>query len=104
MSRHIQDAVEIPQTPHHGEPQYDVQKNSFNIIKTLSGISNILIFHGEKDTVVPPDHAWEIFQRAGDPKKLIIQNNGDHRMSNPDHQQEFIREASLWFKSGLSGQ
>ena len=103
MSRHIQDTGQPPQAPHHGGLQFDTQKNSFDITNTLSGISNILIFHGERDNVVPPDHAREIFQSAGDPKKLIIQKDGDHRMSNPAHQQEFVREASLWFKSGLAG-
>ncbi len=102
-STHISDAVEPPQTPHPGGPQLDVRKNSFDITKLFSGISDILIFHGEKDSVVPLEHAREIFRRAGDPKKLIVQKGGDHRMSDPAHQHQFILEASLWFKSGLSG-
>ncbi len=36
------------------------------------------------------------------PKKLIVQKNGDHRMSDENNQTEFIREASLWFKAGLT--
>lgn len=103
MSRSIGDGGETPQTPHPDRPPFDVRKNSFDITEMLGGISNILIFHGEKDSVVPLDHAREIFQRAADPKKLIIQNDGDHRMSNPSHQQEFVREASLWFRTGLLG-
>ena len=102
MSRHIQDTGETPLAPHQGGLQFDTQKNSFDITKTLSGISNILLFHGEKDSVVPLDHARVIFQSAGDPKKLIIQKDGDHRMSNFAHQQEFVREASLWFRNWLS--
>ena len=104
MSRHIQDTGETSQAPHHGGLQSDTQKNFFDITNTLFGISNILIFHGEKDNVVPLDHAREIFQCAGDPKKLIVQKDGDHRMSDPSHQQEFVREASLWFRNGLSKQ
>ena len=102
MSRHISDAVETPLTPYHEATRFDVRKNSFDITQTLSGVSNILIFHGAKDNVVPPDHAREIFQLAGEPKKLIIQKGGDHRMSDPFHQREFVREASLWFRAGLS--
>ncbi len=102
MSKHIQDTGQTPQAPHHGGFKLDIKKNSFDITNMLSGISNILIFHGERDNVVPLDHAREIFQGAGDPKKLIIQKDGDHRMSNPVHQHEFVREASLWFRNGLS--
>ncbi|MBW2410421.1 MAG: alpha/beta hydrolase [Deltaproteobacteria bacterium] len=102
MSRHITDSVETPQTPHHGAARFDVHKNSFDITQTLAGVSNILILHGAKDHVVPPDHAREIFHLAGEPKKLVIQKGGDHRMSDPSHQREFVREASLWFRNGLS--
>ncbi|UCE56128.1 MAG: alpha/beta hydrolase, partial [Desulfobacterales bacterium] len=76
-------------------------KNQFDITEKLSKISNILIFHGEADTVVPVSHAHEIFKRVGEPKRLIIQKCGDHRMSNINHQESFIHEASLWFKSRL---
>jgi alpha-beta hydrolase superfamily lysophospholipase len=100
-NKHIRNAVEHPPAPHQSGSQFDINKKSFDIVQKLSRISNILLFHGDKDTVVPPEHAREIFQRAAEPKKLIIQKNGDHRMSDPDHQREFIREASLWFQSGL---
>ena len=100
-SRHIRDAVEHPPAHHQNGPQFDIKKESFDISDKLCRVSNILLFHGDKDTVVPPDHAREIFQNAADPKKLIIQKNGDHRMSDPEHQREFIQEASLWFQSGL---
>jgi alpha-beta hydrolase superfamily lysophospholipase len=103
-SRHIRDAVEHPPALHQNGSQFDIKKESFDIAEKLSRVSNILLFHGDKDTVVPPDHAREIFQSAADPKKLIIQKNGDHRMSDPAHQREFLREAGLWFRSALSDQ
>lgn len=101
-SRHIQEAIENPEDRDYRGLQFDAKKNSFDISQKLSRISNILLFHGDEDTVVPLSHAREIFQQAGHPKKLFVQKNGDHRMSNPIHQQEFVREASLWFQSGLS--
>jgi dipeptidyl aminopeptidase/acylaminoacyl peptidase len=39
-----------------------------------------------------------LYRLAGEPKRLIIQTNGDHRISDPEHQAEFIRESSEWFK------
>lgn len=81
----------------------DTDKHEFDISEHLSQVSNILIIHGAKDETVPLSHANEIYRLASEPKKLIVQQNGDHRMSNETHQNEFIREASLWFKAGLSG-
>ncbi len=80
---------------------FDAAKRGFDITKGLSKISNILIFHGEADDVVPVSHAREIYKLARKPKKIIIQKQGDHPMSNKGHQTEFIREASQWFKQGL---
>ncbi|MBW2608341.1 MAG: alpha/beta hydrolase [Deltaproteobacteria bacterium] len=83
--------------------EYDEKKLSFDISGKLPGINNILIFHGDADQVVPFSNARELYEKAGDTKKLIIQENGDHLMSNKAHQKEFIREAGLWFKNWLKG-
>jgi esterase/lipase len=100
-SRHIQDAIENSNPVNHPGSQFDAQRNAFDISQDLSNIHNILIFHGNADTVVPVTHAREIFEQVGNPKKLNILKDGDHRMSNPVHQQEFLRKASDWFESGL---
>ncbi len=81
----------------------DTSGHRFDITKRLAAIRNILIFHGDADNVVPVEHAREIYSRANHPKKLIIQNRGDHPMSNVAHQKEFIREAALWFQRALRG-
>ena len=79
----------------------DAQKRRFDITDRLPEVSNILIFHGEADDVVPLSHAEEIYSLVQQPKKMIKQKQGDHPMSNEAHQKTFIREASLWFKRGL---
>ena len=81
----------------------DTEKSHFNLSENVSQVNNILIIHGQKDETVPLSHAEEIHRLAGNPKKLIVQQNGDHRMSDENHQNEFIREASRWFKAGLTG-
>ncbi|QTA87955.1 alpha/beta hydrolase [Desulfonema magnum] len=73
----------------------------FDISDKLSMIRNILIFHGDADDVVPVSHAREIWEKAGDPKKLIIQRQGDHRISDEIHQKEFIKETVSWFRTTL---
>ena len=71
---------------------------NFDISDKLPDIHNILIFHGDSDKIVPLSDANEIYSKAGNPKKLIIQYQGDHRMSNKDHQTQFLNESALWFK------
>lgn len=79
-----------------------VLKEEFDLSGDLARIRNILVVHGEADDVVPIAHAHEIFQSSAHPKHLIVQKNGDHLMSDPDHQDEFIREASRWLHDGLT--
>ena len=74
----------------------------FDISATLASANTILIFHGDNDAIVPLTNAHEIMAKAGPPKKLIVQKNGDHRMSNPEDQKQFIRQAVSWFDSHLS--
>ena len=78
-----------------------VLREDYDLGAELKKLRNIMVFHGEADDVVPVAHAHEIFQRASQPKRLVIQPRGDHLMSDPRHQQEFIREASLWLSRGL---
>ncbi len=73
----------------------------FDISDRLSSLKNILIFHGDKDSVVPVSNAEEIFRKAGKPKSLILQKQGDHRMSDKKHQAQFLDEAAGWFKKFL---
>jgi alpha-beta hydrolase superfamily lysophospholipase len=102
-SQHIKDAISNSDPINQPGSRFDTQRHAFDISQCLTNIHNILIFHGNADTIVPVTHAREIFELVGNPKKLNIFKDGDHRMSNPVHQETFIREASLWFKSGLLG-
>jgi alpha-beta hydrolase superfamily lysophospholipase len=81
---------------------FDAARRRFDITQRLAAISNILVFHGDADDVVPVDHAREIYSLVDQPKQIIIQKQGDHPMSNSAHQKEFVREAALWFKRWLN--
>lgn len=74
---------------------------NFDISDNLSDIHNILIFHGDSDNIVPISNAEEIYSKVGNPKKLIIQSQGDHRISNKEHQTQFLNESVLWFKKRI---
>ena len=74
-----------------------------DLTETLSSLHHILIFHGDSDELIPPSNALEIYEKAGHPKKLVMQSGGDHRMSNVDHQEIFIKEAVNWFNNCFNG-
>ena len=75
----------------------DKKKLFFDISNQISSISHLLIFHGDKDEIVPYSNALEIYETAKNPKKLISQKNGDHQMSNKIHQKNFMDLAVEWY-------
>lgn len=83
--------------------EFYAQFLSFDMTPYLPFVKNALIFHGDKDDVVPLINGETTYKLTGEPKRMIIQKNGDHRISDPKHQEEFIRESSLWFKRCFFG-
>jgi alpha-beta hydrolase superfamily lysophospholipase len=102
-SRNISKTDQMEARPKTTAIYLDTDKSDFDISACIPRIANILIIHGEADKTVPVSHAKEIYSLAAQPKKLIIQHKGDHRMSHEQHQNDFIRDAASWLKSGLTG-
>lgn len=75
----------------------------FDLTPKLSQLTNILVFHGDQDEVVPVENAHQIYRLAKDTKKLIIHTNGNHQMSQKSHQDNFNQEAGNWFSTCLFG-
>jgi alpha-beta hydrolase superfamily lysophospholipase len=71
----------------------------FDIAPQLHNLNNILIAHSQNDETVPVEHARQIHAIAGAPKKLIIFQGGDHRMSDPNHQHQFEHIFIKWIKN-----
>ncbi len=69
----------------------------FNITSTMAPIHHILIFHGSRDETVPVENAHVIYRMASDPKKRMILEGGDHRISNAAHQETFLQATLQWF-------
>ncbi len=69
----------------------------FNILDKAKDLSNVLIFHGDADEVVPVSNAKDIYNLAKEPKKLIIHKNGDHQMAAKKDQAQFEVETMAWF-------
>lgn len=69
---------------------------AFDISDKLKKIRNVLLFHGDADEVVSFSNALEIYENAGLPKKLCRFAGGDHAITNPDFQRQFIEETVAW--------
>jgi alpha-beta hydrolase superfamily lysophospholipase len=74
----------------------------FDILSQARKVENIMVIHGDEDEIVPVSHAKEIYRNAGKNKKLIIQPGGDHRMSAPQHQKQFLKDAMQWYQAGFN--
>ncbi len=96
-SSSIIDAAEKENKTDYVEKSANKERLLFDISEKASNVKGILIFHGDKDETVPLSHAREIYDKAQEQKRLIIQKNGDHRMSDPMHQEGFIRDSVEWF-------
>ncbi len=68
----------------------------FDIADKVSAVNHLLIFHGDADETVPISHGRQIHALSAAPKKMIVQHGGDHQMSNPMHQKQFIQETVDW--------
>lgn len=87
----------IPDLP----PSFFKENLSFDISGDVPGVQNLLVFHGDADEVVPYAHSREIFDLAPDPKEMIVHRGGDHRMSDPAHQADFMQRTVAWFSRWL---
>ncbi len=76
-------------------------ETDFDLTAALPAVRGILIFHGDADNVVPLAHARDIHRLAAAPKRLVVLEQGDHRMSDTGHQAVFTREACAWLAAGL---
>ena len=73
----------------------------FDISDRLAGVSNLLLFHGDADPIVPFENAQEIYELANTPKELVRLENRDHPMSDEDHQAAFMARTIEWYRDKL---
>ncbi len=64
-------------------------------------VSRLLVMHGTLDDIVPPNDARLIFERAAEPKKLVIVDGADHRFSQQAHRKIMLDHISRWFAKFL---
>lgn len=83
--------------PHNLTEEFYKRGLKFDITDQIPCLRNCLVFHGKNDQVVPVSNADEIIISVNDPKKKIIFETGDHRITDPEHQKILIDESVNWF-------
>jgi fermentation-respiration switch protein FrsA (DUF1100 family) len=73
----------------------------FSAVSPLRWIDKIsprplLLIHGEKDDLVPVEHARKLFEGAGEPKKLVIIPGAGHRLRL---EEKAVNTALDWLKA-----
>jgi dipeptidyl aminopeptidase/acylaminoacyl peptidase len=67
----------------------------------LGRVANCLVIHGERDELVPVEHAGMIYEQLNYPKKMEIIQGADHRLSHSQHRQKGIEMTLEWFEGYL---
>lgn len=75
--------------------------NGFSAVSPLKWMDKIsprplLLIHGDKDDLVPVEHARKLYQKAGEPKKLVIIPGAGHRLRL---EQKAVNTALAWLKA-----
>jgi alpha-beta hydrolase superfamily lysophospholipase len=78
-------------------------KMEYDVSEKIPIINRLLVCHGDADSVVPYENALQIYKQAKDPKKLLTLPAGDHPLSDPNHQQTFMKNALNWFRQYIAG-
>ena len=78
--------------------------NRHHVSAALSRIKNLLFIHGDRDEVVPLDHAQELYRFAQEPKQLTVVPGADHTFSNPTLRHQAVAHSLNWFNRHLNPQ
>jgi len=69
-----------------------------NLASVLAKLANCLVIHGDRDELVPVEHAKMIYQGLKEPKTVEIIAGGDHRFTHPEHREKAIEMTLEWFE------
>lgn len=76
--------------------------NTYEVAAQTARVSKLLVVHGAQDELVPPEHAREIFERAREPKELLMVDGADHAFTRQVHRDVFLRRTLEWLRRFLS--
>lgn len=76
----------------------DFRLGSPEKLPDLSGVSGVLVVHGQQDEVVPWQDALNIHERLGEPKRLLLVQQAEHRFLDPACRLLALRASLEWFR------
>jgi uncharacterized protein len=77
---------------------------AYKPIEVVANISPrpVLLIAVENDAVTPTDHAVALYERAGGPKRLIMQRNTTHYAAYEQYADVVVPEIVKWFEQNLT--
>ena len=77
--------------------------NSFTIVSPINHVAGIaptplLLVHGDRDETVPVHHAYQLYDKAGEPKRIEIVDGAGHQLRKNGQAVTIITD---WLKSRL---
>lgn len=78
-------------------PAFFAELSEGKYAEAPEGTAGVLVIHGDRDDLVSVTHAKLLWERARDPKELVILEGGDHRLSDPALRQRAIDHTVNWF-------
>jgi len=83
--------------PHSAEEWF----SGFRLVRPIEYVARIaprpiLLVHGSKDETVEVSHAQRLYDRAGEPKQIIIVDGAEHRLRQNDKAMAIVLD---WLKS-----
>ncbi|MFB3818648.1 MAG: alpha/beta hydrolase [Candidatus Methylomirabilales bacterium] len=99
----LEDLLEDPQTVRaHGLGDACLAEfRAGTHLRAPGGLARCLFVHGDRDEVVPVEHARRLYAAAVEPKRLALLPGADHRLSDPAHREEAVRLSLDWVRTFL---
>jgi len=82
-------------------PALVAEVRSGRLAEAPAGVSHVLVVQGERDEVVAPEHGRRLYERARDPRALVLIGGGDHRLSEMHHREEAVERSQSWMTEHL---
>ncbi|MFQ5897053.1 MAG: alpha/beta hydrolase [Candidatus Methylomirabilia bacterium] len=82
-------------------PAFFDELSAGRYVDAPSGVRFCLTIQADGDEVVPPRHGQLLFERALDPRELVMLPGADHRLTTPGSRMEAVTRSLEWFRRFL---
>jgi len=67
-------------------------------LEDLPPLSNVLLVHGQRDEIVPWREASQIHRRLGEPRRLLLLEEAEHRLLSPECRRRAMDASLRWLQ------